>query len=340
MTRQLKGMTWSHPRGYDPMVACSAIWKREDRRRDRMGQALAAGFRILPGRGTGARLRPDRHRPSACRPDHRAKAALRRSTSPGREAERAALAAASVGKSYPSYNWQGRQWAFPIDAATQVQAWRPDLLAGRAGELGRSARSGAAGQGAAAAAAAAFADDVSSRLPAISARPCATTAGRSDRPRGGQRGVRDDARDRRAGRSRLFRHGPDRRVWRRWRQPARPIACAPLIYGYVSYAIDGLPPAPPGLCRHSRRPAHPARSARRWAAPASPSRHSPRPRMRRSISPTGSPAATSSAVPMPRPAASPAMPRRGRTTPSMRRRATSIEQHARDARRRLGAAAP
>src|ERR1700712_2471094 len=23
----LKGMTWSHPRGYDPMVACSAIWQ-------------------------------------------------------------------------------------------------------------------------------------------------------------------------------------------------------------------------------------------------------------------------------------------------------------------------
>ena len=36
--------------------------------------------------------------------------------------------------------------------------------------------------------------------------------------------------------------------------------------------------------------------------------------MRRSTSPTGSPAATSSAAPMPRPAASPAMPRRGRTT--------------------------
>ncbi|TJV02034.1 MAG: carbohydrate ABC transporter substrate-binding protein, partial [Mesorhizobium sp.] len=25
----LKGMTWSHPRGYDPMVACSGLWKRQ-----------------------------------------------------------------------------------------------------------------------------------------------------------------------------------------------------------------------------------------------------------------------------------------------------------------------
>lgn len=46
----------------------------------------------------------------------------------GREAEREALAAGSVGRSYPSYQWQGRQWAFPIDAAAQVQAWRPDLI--------------------------------------------------------------------------------------------------------------------------------------------------------------------------------------------------------------------
>ncbi len=45
---------------------------------------------------------------------------------PGREAERQALSAASVGPSYRSYAWNERQWAFPIDAATQVQAWRPD----------------------------------------------------------------------------------------------------------------------------------------------------------------------------------------------------------------------
>jgi multiple sugar transport system substrate-binding protein len=47
---------------------------------------------------------------------------------PGREAELKALADGSVGQSFPSYNWQGHQWAFPLDAATQVQAWRPDLI--------------------------------------------------------------------------------------------------------------------------------------------------------------------------------------------------------------------
>ncbi|MDB5523773.1 MAG: sugar transporter [Rhizobium sp.] len=26
MSVKLKGMAWSHPRGYDPMVACSALY--------------------------------------------------------------------------------------------------------------------------------------------------------------------------------------------------------------------------------------------------------------------------------------------------------------------------
>src|ERR1700691_4155025 len=25
--RVLRGMTWDHPRGYDPLVACSAVWE-------------------------------------------------------------------------------------------------------------------------------------------------------------------------------------------------------------------------------------------------------------------------------------------------------------------------
>jgi multiple sugar transport system substrate-binding protein len=46
----------------------------------------------------------------------------------GRKAERDALAAGSVGQSYPSYTYAGHQWAFPIDAATQVMAYRADLV--------------------------------------------------------------------------------------------------------------------------------------------------------------------------------------------------------------------
>ena len=29
MSIGLKGMTWSHPRGYDPIVATSAVWKQK-----------------------------------------------------------------------------------------------------------------------------------------------------------------------------------------------------------------------------------------------------------------------------------------------------------------------
>src|SRR5690606_37647983 len=47
----------------------------------------------------------------------------------GREVERAEMSTHSVGQSYQSYDFAGHQWAFPIDAAAQVQAYRPDLLA-------------------------------------------------------------------------------------------------------------------------------------------------------------------------------------------------------------------
>ena len=38
------------------------------------------------------------------------------------------LSRASVGQSYPSYCFDGRQWALPIDAAAQVAGYRADLL--------------------------------------------------------------------------------------------------------------------------------------------------------------------------------------------------------------------
>lgn len=44
----------------------------------------------------------------------------------------------SVGQSYASYNFEGKQWALPIDAATPVAASRPDLLKELGEELPRS----------------------------------------------------------------------------------------------------------------------------------------------------------------------------------------------------------
>jgi multiple sugar transport system substrate-binding protein len=144
MTTPLKGMTWSHPRGYDPMVACSALWKERTGVEILWEKRSLQDFESFPveelARAYDLIVIDHPHVGQIT-----AEGCLAPLDVPGREAERATLAAGSVGKSYPSYEWQGRQWAFPIDAATQVQAWRPDLLSAapvRWGELIEQARRG------------------------------------------------------------------------------------------------------------------------------------------------------------------------------------------------------
>lgn len=126
----LRGMTWSDPRGYDPLVAAAAEFARiapgvsiHWEKRSLQGfestpvDELAATFDLMvidhPHVGAvveeGCLLPLDRHAPPH---------ALRR------------LEGETVGKSYASYTMAGHQWALPIDAATQVQAIRPDLRAG------------------------------------------------------------------------------------------------------------------------------------------------------------------------------------------------------------------
>jgi len=127
----LRGMTWSHPRGYDPVVACARIWE------ERTGVAVAwdkrslQDFESYPVDELAARY-------DLIIIDHphvgqiTAENCLLPLDVPGHAADAAALAAASVGQSFASYSWGGRQWALPVDAAAQVQAWRPDLIAGPA----------------------------------------------------------------------------------------------------------------------------------------------------------------------------------------------------------------
>ncbi|MBZ9768706.1 extracellular solute-binding protein [Mesorhizobium sp. CA6] len=120
-------MTWNHPRGYDPMAACSALWKEKTGVSTEWEKRSLQDFESF-------RVEELARAYDLIVIDHphvgqiTAEKCLAPLDVPGREAERKALAAASVGQSYPSYTWQGRQWAFPIDAATQVQAWRPDLI--------------------------------------------------------------------------------------------------------------------------------------------------------------------------------------------------------------------
>ena len=128
MNIQLRGMTWAHARGFDPMVATatefsarhpgvSITWEKRSLQAfaDHPLDDLAAQYDLIvvdhPHCGFVAR--------DGC---------LLALDQPEFEAELAAISAQSLGGSHESYQYTGRQWALAIDAATQVAAYRPDLL--------------------------------------------------------------------------------------------------------------------------------------------------------------------------------------------------------------------
>ena len=124
----LKGMTWSHPRGFDPMVATAAEWQRKTGVAIEWDKRSLQDFESFPVEELARQY-------DFIVIDHPHVGQITKEQClvpldvAGREAERAEMAAHSVGKSYPSYTWEGHQWAFPIDAASQVQAYRADLIA-------------------------------------------------------------------------------------------------------------------------------------------------------------------------------------------------------------------
>lgn len=236
----LRGMTWSHPRGYDPLIACSDIWRR------RTGVCIAwdkrslQDFESYPVEELAARY-------DLIVIDHphvgqiTAEGCLLPLDVPERAAERLALAAASVGLSYPSYHYDGRQWAFPIDAATQVQAWRRDLLPAPLADWDAVIRLARQGR-------------VLCPLRAPHTLMClyTLTANLGAPPVvDGRRpllapDIAGIAYDRLAALAALidpacFDWDPIA-VFEAMAAAGSPIACAPLIYGYVSYAAEGFRP--------------------------------------------------------------------------------------------------
>ncbi|MGR3802497.1 extracellular solute-binding protein [Marinibacterium profundimaris] len=117
---KLRGMTWDHPRAIDPLLALSKAWR--DTHGDEITwekrslqdfesypvEDLARNFDLIVidhphvGQVTG----------EGC--------LLALPDAPE-------IAEGSVGGSFESYTYEGKQWAWPIDAAAQVQAVRPDL---------------------------------------------------------------------------------------------------------------------------------------------------------------------------------------------------------------------
>jgi len=124
----LKGLTWDHPRGYAPLAAGLAEYRQRnpqinvqwDRRTLReFGEAPIEQYvdqydliivdHPFAGFAAAQRILVDLA-PSL------------------NDAEKDRFARDSVGPSWNSYWYEGGLWAYPIDAATQVASYRPDLL--------------------------------------------------------------------------------------------------------------------------------------------------------------------------------------------------------------------
>ena len=123
----LNGMTWDHPRGYDPLAEGSRRWQELSGVEIHWDRRSLQDFEAFPV----AELARQYDLMIIDHP-HVGQAVREACLSPLDEEDAAARcadsAAASVGPSWDSYNYAGRQWALPVDAATQVQAWRPDRL--------------------------------------------------------------------------------------------------------------------------------------------------------------------------------------------------------------------
>ncbi|NRA86054.1 MAG: extracellular solute-binding protein [Rhizobiales bacterium] len=127
-TIELNGMTWDHTRGYDPLVVTSHIfcethpnsninWQKRSLQAfaDEPLDAMAREFDLIvidhPHLGEAAKSGMLVAFNDICT-----------------QAELNTLAQQSTGVSHESYEFENKQWALAIDAATPVAAYRPDLL--------------------------------------------------------------------------------------------------------------------------------------------------------------------------------------------------------------------
>jgi multiple sugar transport system substrate-binding protein len=235
---KLKGMTWSHPRGYDPMVACSAIYLKQKGVEVEWDKRSLQDFESYPVEDLARAY-------DLIVIDHphvgqiTGEGCLEPLDIEGREAEFDAMARASVGGSFASYNWQGRQWGFPIDAATQVQAHREDL-ADRAetwDEVLELAEQG----GVLLALRPPHTLMCFYTLCANLMTPCATSGDILIDPSKGARAFEMMAELAALIDPACFDMDPIA-VFERMAEAGSTIACTPFAYGYVSYAIEGFRP--------------------------------------------------------------------------------------------------
>lgn len=228
-------MTWDHPRGYDPLVAAAREWAGRTGAEITWERRSLQDFESFPVEELARQY-------DLIVIDHphvgqiAAEGALIALDGLVEAAALREIAVGSVGGSFASYCWNGRQWALPIDAAAQVQAWVPGRIDGpargweevlRLAEQGRLAiplrpphalmslftLCGLDGI---------VLDPAGDRLfPDEAAHACARLQQLADRV--------DPA---------CYAQDPIA-VLDAMADPASPLAVAPLIYGYVSYARAG-----------------------------------------------------------------------------------------------------
>lgn len=127
-TRAYRGLTWDHPRGYRALEAAAA---RIDPMRD--GFALSWDRHSLEGfeeRPIGEQC--DLYDLVVLDHPHVGEAVAADCLVPLEDLfspeEIAGWNAAAMGRSLSSYRYGGRHWALPLDAATQVMAWRREAM--------------------------------------------------------------------------------------------------------------------------------------------------------------------------------------------------------------------
>jgi multiple sugar transport system substrate-binding protein len=234
----LKGMTWSHPRGYDPIAACSTLYREKTGIAVSWEKRSLQDFESFPveelARAYDLIVIDHPHVGQIT-----AEGCLAALDIAGRETEMAAIATGTVGQSFPCYSWQGRQWGFPIDAATQVQAYRPDLLPGPAKTWEDVLRLAKAGR-----------LSLTLRPPhslmtffslaANLGTPCAVTGpGELIDVEAGARAYARLAELAALIDPACFDMDPIA-AYEQMAEPGATIACTPFLYGYVSYAMEGF----------------------------------------------------------------------------------------------------
>ena len=216
-------MTWDHPRAYDPLLACDAVWRARTGVSVQWDRRSLQDFETYPIEQLARRY-------DLLVIDH---------PHVGLVAEQGCLVAFeqgvdAVGPSLASYRWNGRLWALPIDAATQVQCIHRDRLGAPPTEWAAVLELAHAGKVL-----------VPLRSPhalmcfmtlaANTGHPCGATPDVFVEPEIGA-----DVLDQLRQLSSLMDEacfGMDPiAVYERMSEPGHAACCAPLIYGYVSYA--------------------------------------------------------------------------------------------------------